>query len=75
MVRFYLKHVERRPDPEPVKVNPKLAIAVGLVFWAIALLTLLVAPNSLPLEEPLAFSTCGVGIVLGFWGLWHVRNR
>ena len=75
MVRFYLKHVERRPDPEPVKVNPKRAIVVGLALWSVALLALFIAPDALPLEKTLAFSTCGVGIVLGFWGLWHVRNR
>lgn len=75
MVRFYLKHVERKPDPEPVKVRPKLAIYVGIALWSLALLALLAAPKSLPLEEPLALTTCGIGIVLGFWGLWHVRNR
>jgi len=75
MVRFYLKHVERKPDPEPVKVNAKRAIVVGLTLWATALLILLLAPKSLPFEEPLGFATCVVGIVLGFWGLWHVRRR
>ncbi|MEN9715892.1 MAG: hypothetical protein RJA35_1359, partial [Actinomycetota bacterium] len=50
MVRFYLKHVERKPDPEPVKVNAKRAIYVGLILWVVALLALLVAPKSLPLE-------------------------
>ena len=75
MVRFYLKHVERKPDPEPVKVNAKRAILVGLCLWAVALLVLLFTPEGLPFEEPLTLTTCGVGIVLGVWGLWHVRNR
>ena len=75
MVRFYLKHVERKPDPEPVKVNAKRAIQVGLALWAFALLVLLFAAKGLPFEEPLTLTTCGVGIVLGVWGLWHVRNR
>lgn len=75
MVRFYLKHVERKPDPEPVKVNSKRAITVGLVLWSVALLALLAAPQSLPFEKTLGLTTCGVGIVLGFWGLWHDRNR
>ena len=75
MVRFYLKHVERKPDPEPVKVNAKLAVAVGTGLWVVALLTLLAAPQLLPLEEPLAQATAGVGVALGLYGLWHVRNR
>jgi len=75
MVRFYIKHVERKPDPEPVQVNAKLAIGVGLTLWTIALLALLAAPQSFPFEEPLALATCGVGIVLGIYGYWHVRKR
>lgn len=75
MVRFYLKHVERKPDPEPVKVNAKLAVGIGTTVWIIALLALLAAPQSLPLEEPLALTTCAIGAILGFWGLWHVRKR
>ena len=75
MVRFYLKHVERKPDPEPVKVNAKLAIGVGLIFWTVALLTLLFAPKALPLEEPLALDTTVVGLILGIYFYWHVRKR
>lgn len=75
MVRFYLKHVERKPDPEPVKVNAKLAVAVGTGLWIVALLTLLAAPQLLPLEQPLAQATALVGVALGIYGLWHVRRR
>lgn len=75
MVRFYIKHVERKPDPEPVPVKPKIAIVVGLILWTVALLALLAAPQSFPFEEPLALYTCIVGIVLGVYAFWHVRRR
>ena len=75
MVRFYIKHVERKPDPEPVQTKPKIAIGVGIILWTVALLALLASPKSFPFEEPLALYTCVVGIVLGVYAYWHVGRR
>ena len=75
-MRFYIKDSERKPDPEPIKVNAKLAIRVGLVLWVVALALLLVLQATQPAtQEPWYTSTCLVGIVLGIYALWRERRR
>lgn len=69
MVRFYLKQLERKPDPEPAAVNTRLAIGVGILLWGIGLFALLVTPEELVPEKALWLSTCVVGIGLGVFGL------
>lgn len=71
MVRFYLKDVHRKPDPEPVKVNAHRAIAFGTGIWFIALLVALFTPAENPEK---AIATCLIGIVLGIFGYWHTRR-
>lgn len=75
-MRFYVKDSERKPDPEPIKVNAKLAIKVGLVLWVVALALLLVLQaTQAATQKPWYTSTCAVGIVLGLWALWRERRR
>jgi len=74
-MRFYVKDSQRKPDPAPVKTNAKLALAVGTVFWAIALLFLLFAPKELAQAETWQLATCVVGVVLGVYGYIHVSRK
>lgn len=74
-IRFYVKDSERKPDPEPMRTNPVLAIAVGSVLWAVALVVLLATKPAAATATPWIVWTCVAGIALGFYALWHVRRR
>ncbi|MFM6939565.1 MAG: DUF2530 domain-containing protein [Rhodoluna sp.] len=74
-MKFYVKDSERKPDPEPVKTNAKLAITVGLCLWAVALVVLLFARSAIPAAQESWKFTCLAGIGLGFYALFHVRKR
>jgi hypothetical protein len=74
-MRFYVKDSERKPDPEPIKVNTKLAIIVGLVLWVAALLFLVLQATQATAQKSWYTSTCVVGIVLGIYALWRERRR
>lgn len=74
-MRFYVKDSERKPDPEPIKVNAKLAIMVGLVLWVVALLFLVFQATQATAQKPWYTSTCVVGIILGIYALWRERRR
>jgi membrane protein DedA with SNARE-associated domain len=68
---------QRRPDPEPLKTNDKLIVWVGIALWAVALLVLGVFFRD-DLRRHHAewwLWTCVVGIGIGFWGMWVIRNR
>lgn len=73
MVRFYVKDQNRKPDPEPVKVNAHRALAVGTGIWAAVLLFALFTASEDSKETNL-IATCIVGIVLGILGYWHTRR-
>lgn len=73
MVRFYVNDRDRKPDPQPVKVNAHRAITVGIAAWVIALLFALFAPSENS-KETNFIATCVVGIILGCFGLWHTRR-
>jgi hypothetical protein len=74
-MKFYIKDSERKPDPEPVKTNAKLAISVGLGLWTAALAALLLAGSAVPAAQESWTLTCLAGIGLGLYALFHVRKR
>ncbi|MBP6087720.1 MAG: DUF2530 domain-containing protein [Rhodoluna sp.] len=74
-MKFYIKDSERKPDPQPVKTNAKLAISVGLVLWSLALVVLLFAGSAIPAAQESWTLTCLAGIGLGLYALFHVRKR
>ena len=74
-MKFYIKDSERKPDPEPVKTNAKLAILVGLGLWSLALVVLLFAGSAIPAAQESWSFTCLAGIALGLYALFHVRKR
>lgn len=74
-MRFYVKDSERKPDPEPIKTNAKLAIIVGLILWVIALLFLVFQATQASAQKPWYTTTCIVGIILGVYALIRERRR
>ncbi len=74
-MRFYVKDSERKPDPEPIKTNAKLAIIVGLILWVIALLFLVFQATQASAQKSWYTTTCIVGIILGVYALIRERRR
>lgn len=73
MVRFYVSDKNRKPDPEPVKVNAHRALAIGTAAWFLALLFAFFAAPENP-EKANLIATCILGIILGIVGYWHTRR-
>ena len=74
-MRFYVKDSERKPDPQPTKVNAKAAILVGVALWIIALLFLVLQSTQSASQEPWYAATCVVGILLGVWAFIRELRR
>ena len=75
-MRWYIKDSERKPDPEPVKTNPRLVFSVGIVLWALALVVTLFFYDSLVAAGRGWWSwTCVAGLGLGIVGLLKYGNR
>ena len=74
-MRFYVKDSERKPDPEPIKSNAKLAILVGLILWVVALLFLVFQAAQATPQKSWYTTTCIVGIILGIYALIRERRR
>lgn len=72
-MRLYVKDSERRPDPEPVKANARLAIGVGLVLWSLALIALVA--GFIQESAALKPATAIVGLALGLFGWFWVGRR
>ena len=74
-MRFYVKDSERKPDPEPTKVNAKAAIVVGISAWTIALLFLVLQSTQSAPQKPWYTATWVVGILLGIWAFIRESRR
>ena len=74
-MRFYVKDSDRKPDPQPTKVNAKAAIIVGVALWIIALLFLVLQSTESTSQKPWYAATCVVGILLGVWAFIRERRR
>ncbi len=68
-MRLWVKQDERRPDPEPLRTNDRLAFAIGLAGWVIALIVtlgMLALPGRVDAVGGLV--TIAVGLALGVAG-------
>ena len=72
-----MPHQPRRPDPEPLQVNEKRIVLVGLALWVIAFVVLAVFfRDDLRRHDATWWLwACVVGIVLGLYGLRFVSRR
>ena len=67
---------QRKPDPQPVKTNARLAISVGLVLWVFAFAACIIFSGALAASEKTWWlSTCGFGIALGLFAFFKVGRR
>jgi hypothetical protein len=62
----------RPPQPPPLEANDRLVTAVVTAAWAIALIVLLIARDSLPADSRWWIWTCLTGLGMGLFGLWYV---
>lgn len=66
----------RRPDPEPLDVDPVRVVSVGTALWAIALVASLANLGTLRSGGHLWWvPACVAGLLLGFLGVYVTRRR
>ena len=74
-MRLYQRSAGRRPDPEPLRTNDRVAVLVGIGLWAVALVATLVVHDRLAAEGRGWWSwTALAGIGLGLVGLGYLRR-
>ena len=61
-----------RPAPPPLEANDQLVTGVISVGWAVALIALLIARESLPAADRWWIWTCATGLGLGVFGFCYV---
>lgn len=68
---------QRRPDPEPLDVDERPVIAVGMALWVVAFVVLIVffRPDLRRHHTEWWLWSCGIGVVLGLYGLRFVSRR
>jgi hypothetical protein len=69
--------VARRPDPEPYEVDERPFVAAGIVAWIVAFVVLAVFFRDDLRRHHAEFWlwSCGIGVVLGLYGLRFVSRR
>ena len=58
--------------PPPREADDRLVTVVGTAAWAVALVVLLIARDSLPAGSRWWLWTCVVGLGMGLFALWYV---
>jgi Protein of unknown function (DUF2530) len=58
--------------PPPLEANDRLVTLVGTAGWAIALIVLLIARDSIPADARWWVWTCAAGTAMGLFALWYV---
>jgi RsiW-degrading membrane proteinase PrsW (M82 family) len=67
----------RRPAPEPLETDERRIVYVAMTLWTVAFVVLVVffRDDLRRHHSTWWLWSCGIGVVLGFWGLWFVRRR
>ena len=69
-MRLWVPHDERRPQPEPLATNDRLAYLVGIGLWLVVAAGVGVAAAMGMLQNPaFAAATIAIGIALGVLGV------
>lgn len=77
MSRWYVRSADRRPDPPPLHVDPRLLAWTVIGAWTVLLVAALVARDRLEQAgRGWWVWTPVVGIALGLWGYrWLTRTQ
>lgn len=69
-MRLWVSHDERRPQPEPVATNDRLAYQVGIGLWLVALVVVgVLVLVGMPVDGPVLLATVVIGVILGLAGI------
>jgi hypothetical protein len=60
------------PPPPPKEADDRVVTAVITIAWAVALVVLLIAGDSIPAGSRWWVWTCVAGLVMGLFGMWYV---
>lgn len=60
------------PPPPPKEADDHLVTSVITTAWAVALVVLLIAGDSIPAGSRWWVWTCVAGLVMGLFGMWYV---
>lgn len=75
-MRLWVSHEERRPQPEPVATNDRLAYQVGIGLWLVALIVVgVMVAVGMPVDGPVLLATVVIGVVLGLAGIAVVGRQ
>lgn len=75
-MRFWVSHEDRRPQPEPLATNDRLAYQVGIGLWLLALVAVgIMVAIGMPVDGPLLLATVVIGVILGLAGIAVVGRR
>jgi len=75
-VRWIVRDSDRKPDPEPIRGTAKKAVIIGMAIFAVAFLLIVVFYDSITSPNKLWYPyTCLVGLVLGVFAFFKVKDR
>lgn len=75
-MKLWVSESDRKPEPEPIESNAKVAVLLGIAAWTIALVLVLFFGDSFAGSIPSWWTLCCVfGISLGIFGFFKVRGR
>lgn len=75
-MRLWVSHDERRPQPEPVATNDRLAYQVGIGLWLLALIAVgIMVAVGMPVNGPVLLATVTIGVILGLAGIAVVGRQ
>ena len=75
-MRWIAKDSERKPDPAPINGTVRIAVLVGMIGFALALIASIVFYHQITSPNKVWYPyTCLVGLVLGVLGWFKAGNR
>lgn len=75
-MRWIAKDSERKPDPTPMTGTARIAVIVGLIGFAVALILSIVFYEQITSPNKVWYPyTCLVGLVLGVFAFFRVKDR
>lgn len=75
-MRWIVRDSDRKPDPEPIRGTAKKAVIIGMAIFAVAFLLIVVFYDSISSPNKLWYPyTCLVGLVLGVFAFFKVKDR